>query len=118
MMKKHGVLGFMLAAGFAVTPAGAQVNVNVRIGEPPPPVVVYSGPTMVLLPEPQTYVAVGVPYDIYFVSGRYYYLHGDHWFWASRYNGPWTYVEYRTLPPGLRRYKVRQIGRASCRERV
>ena len=54
------LLGLMLSVGMAATAAGAQVNVNVRIGEPPP-VVVYSAPTMVLLPEPQTYVAVGVP---------------------------------------------------------
>jgi hypothetical protein len=64
---------------------------------------------MVLLPEPQTYVAVGVPYDIYFVSGRYYYLHGDHWFWGPGYNGPWTFVAYEKLPKGLRKYKVKQL---------
>ena len=105
---KLGMLLGLAFIGLPATPGRAQVNVNVNIG-PPPPVVMYSPPTMVLMPEPQAYVAVGVPYDIFFISGRYYYLHGDHWFWASRYNGPWTYVEYRGLPPGLRRYKVRQL---------
>src|SRR5262245_60996435 len=99
------LLAFALVA-LPSRPAHAQVSVNVHIGEPPP-VVVYSPPTMVLLPEPQAYVAVGVPYDIFFIGGRYYYFHGTHWFWASGYNGPWTYVEYRALPPGLRRYKVK-----------
>jgi hypothetical protein len=104
-----GVLsGLILSIGLFAMPAHAQVSVNVHIGEPPP-VVVYSPPTMVLMPEPQMYVAVGVPYDIFFVSGRYYYFHGGHWFWGSGYGGPWTYVAVETLPPGLRRYKVAQL---------
>ena len=71
MTIRQGVLlALMLSIGFLAMPAFAQVSVNVHIGEPPP-VVVYSPPTMVLMPEPQMYVAVGVPYDIYFVGGRY-----------------------------------------------
>jgi hypothetical protein len=108
MMTRFCVLGLMLLVVLLATPAGAQVNVNVRIGEPPP-VVVYSPPAMVLLPEPQMYVAVGVPYDIFFVDGRYYYYHGSHWFWGPGYGGPWTYVAVETLPPGLRKFKVKQL---------
>jgi hypothetical protein len=109
MTIRQGVLlGLMLSIGFLAMPAFAQVSVNVHIGEPPP-VVVYSPPTMVLMPEPQMYVAVGVPYDIYFVGGRYYYLQGGHWFWGPGYSGPWTYAAFETLPPGLRRYKVKQL---------
>jgi hypothetical protein len=109
MRTRCGVLvGSMLLLGLLTTPARAQVSVNVHIGEPPP-VVVYSPPTMVMLPEPQMYVAVGVPYDIFFVSGQYYYFHGDHWFWGPGYGGPWTYVGVERLPPGLRRYKVKQL---------
>lgn len=102
------LLGSMLLLGLLTTPARAQVSIDVHIGEPPP-VVVYSPPTMVMLPEPQMYVAVGVPYDIFFVSGRYYYFHDDHWFWGAGYGGPWTYVAVERLPPGLRRYKVKQL---------
>jgi hypothetical protein len=102
------LLGFALAVSLLPTRVLAQVNVNVHIGEPPP-VVVYNPPTMILMPEPQMYVAVGVPYDIYFVSGRYYYLHGSHWFWGPGYGGPWTYVAVERLPPGLRKYKVKQL---------
>jgi hypothetical protein len=64
---------------------------------------------MVYLPEPAAYVAVGIPYDIYFVTGRYYYLHGNDWFWADGYNGPWVYVSYNSLPPGLRKYRVERL---------
>jgi hypothetical protein len=109
MMTKLGLLaGLMLTTGALTASAHPQINVDVHIGQPPP-VVVYAPPTMVLLPEPQTYVAVGVPYDIFFISGRYYYLHGDHWFWGPGYGGPWTYVAFEGLPPGLRKYKVRQL---------
>jgi hypothetical protein len=99
------LLLLMLLAGLLPTQAHAQVSVNVHIG-PPPPVIVAAPPPMLLLPEPGIYVAAGIPYDVFFVGGRYYYVHGDHWFWGPGYAGPWTYVEYRSLPPGLRRYKV------------
>ena len=94
--------------GFWSVAASAQVNVNINIGAPPP-VVVRARPTMVYLPEPAAYVAVGIPYDIYFVTGRYYYLHGNDWFWAQGYNGPWVYVSYNSLPPGLRKYRVERL---------
>ena len=89
----------------ATASARAEVNINVNIG-PPPPIVVRERPTMVYLAEPAVFVAVGVPYDVYFVSGRYYYMHKDNWFWAPGYGGPWVNVTYKSLPPGLQRYKV------------
>jgi hypothetical protein len=109
------VLALVAFVGLMATPANAQVNIDVRIGQPPP-VVVYSPPTMVLLPEPQMYVAVGVPYDIFFVSGRYYYLHEGRWFWGPRYGGPWTVVAVDSLPPGLRKFKVKRLHELRDRE--
>ena len=94
--------------GLRSVSASTQVNVNINIGAPPP-VVVKARPTMVYLAEPAAYVAVGIPYDIYFVTGRYYYLHGNDWFWAQGYNGPWVYVSYNALPPGLRKYRVERL---------
>jgi hypothetical protein len=94
--------------GLRSVSASTQVNVNINIGAPPP-VVVKTRPTMVYLAEPAAYVAVGIPYDIYFVTGRYYYLHGNDWFWAQGYNGPWVYVSYNSLPPGLRKYRVERL---------
>jgi len=106
---KYGVLpGLILLIGLVATPAPAQVSVNVHIGEPPP-VIVQSPPTMILMPEPQMYVAVGVPYDMYFMGGRYYYLNEGHWFWGPGYGGPWTYVAVQQLPPGLRKFKVKEL---------
>jgi hypothetical protein len=89
-------------AGSVSIPAWAGVDVNVNLGIPlPPPIVVAAPPSMVFLGEPGVYVAVGVPYDIFFVSDRYYYFHGDRWYWARGYNGPWVHVVYRSLPPGV-----------------
>jgi len=111
-----GVLsGVILAAGLMAVPAHAQVNINVQIGEPAP-VVVQAPPTMILMPEPQMYMVVGVPYDIFFVSGRYYYYNGGHWFWGPGYAGPWAYVKTDKLPKSLRKYKVHQLREFRDRE--
>jgi uncharacterized membrane protein YgcG len=103
------LLGVIAMEGMLVIPArAAEVNINVNIGAPPP-VVVVERPTMVYLGEPGLFVAVGVPYDIYFVSGRYYYFHGNNWFWAAGYGGPWVHVVHKSLPPGLQKYKIVQL---------
>jgi len=98
----------VLMSGVMAQTAHAEVHVNINIG-PPPPVIVQAPPPMLFLPEPGIYVAAGTPYDIFFIGGRYYYFYGDHWFWGLGYSGPWTYVTYRGLPPGLRRYRVGQL---------
>lgn len=110
-IKKVAVSGFITLValiameGMLAVPARAEVNINVNIG-PPPPVVVVERPTMLYLGEPGLFVAVGVPYDIFFVSGRYYYFHGNNWFWASGYGGPWVHVVHKGLPPGLQKHKI------------
>jgi len=88
--------------------ASSQVNVQVNIGAPPP-VIVRERPTMVYLAEPGAYAAIGIPYDIFFEGGRYYYVRGNDWFWGPGYSGPWTYVTYNRVPPGLRRFKVERL---------
>jgi len=98
----------LMAPLFGAGAASAEFNLNINIGSPPP-VVVSAPPTMLFLGQPGLYVAVGVPYDIFFISGRYYYFHGGHWYWAAGYGGPWVYVEGRALPPGLRKYKIEQL---------
>jgi len=97
--------------------AVAGVDVNVNVGIPlPPPIVVAAPPTMVYLAEPGVYVAVGIPYDLFFVGGRYYYYHGDRWFWAPGYRGPWVHVVGRSVPWGLRRYPIERLHVARERE--
>jgi hypothetical protein len=107
--------GILLWSLGVVSSVRAEVNVNINLA-PPPPVVVEAPPQMVFLPEPGIYVAVGIPFDVYFVSSRYYYVHGGNWFWAKGYGGPWTHAVYKSLPPGLRKYKVEQLHKFRERE--
>jgi len=108
-MKRQIVLSSIIwLAMLTVAAEAAEVHINVNIGAPPP-IIVRSAPTMVYLPEPAAYVAVGIPYDLYFVGGRYYYLRGNDWFWAAGYGGPWNYVAYSSLPPGLRKFRPARL---------
>jgi hypothetical protein len=105
--------GLALAAALfvcvlAVPARAAEVHVSINIGAPPP-VIVHAPPRLVYLQEPAVYVAVGIPYDIFFVGGRYYHARGSHWYWAPRYGGPWNPIVYRSLPPGLRKFKVERL---------
>lgn len=96
-----------LAAGTAV-PVRADVDVQIHIGVPPP-VVVVGPPEMLFLQPPGVYVAVGIPFDLFFVGGRYYYFHDGGWFWGPGYGGPWVHVRFEHLPPGLRKHKIHQL---------
>lgn len=90
--------------------ASGEVNVNINVGVPvPPAVVVEAPPAMIFLSQPGVYVAVDVPYYIFFVSGRYYYFHNDHWYRSHGYRGPWTNIKRKVLPPGLRKYTIHQL---------
>jgi hypothetical protein len=115
MKIKIGLLSVIWLAMAAGTARAAEVHVNVNIGAPPP-IIVRSAPTMVYLPEPAVYVAVGIPYDLYFVGGRYYYFRGDNWYWAPGYGGPWNYVVYSSLPPGLRKFRTVRLHEFRDRE--
>jgi hypothetical protein len=64
---------------------------------------------LVYLAEPAVYVAVGIPYDLYFDGGRYYNYRGGQWFHAPDYGGPWVLVRGSVLPPGLRHYSAARL---------
>jgi len=106
-MKTHVLISAVLVTATLALPATAQIQFNLNFGPPP---------TMLYLPQPGVYSAVGVPYEIYFVGDRYYYYRDSNWFWAPGYGGPWTYVSYRSLPPGLRNYGVATLRNYRDRE--
>ncbi len=117
-----------LALGASVACAGnVGVNVNVNLGNPPPPVVV-APPVVVpppvvpapvisieqdvdfVLPAPLGfYVAVGVPYDLFYVQNNYYLWRDGRWYRAPGSHGPWALTHYRNLPPGLRKHNIERI---------
>ncbi|MGB9081615.1 MAG: hypothetical protein WCD00_09955, partial [Desulfuromonadaceae bacterium] len=55
------------------------------------------------------YVAVGLPYDLFYVQNNYYLYRDGRWSRASRSRGPWVFMDRRALPPGLRRHKIERI---------
>jgi hypothetical protein len=102
------VVGVCLSIGSAGTPLQAEDrDVNINLNAPPGAVAV--PPTMLFLDKPAVYVAVGIPYDIFFTGGRYYFFYTGNWYWGPGYKGPWTHVKFRSLPPSLRKYKILQL---------
>lgn len=96
----------------APTARGSDVGVDLhlRLGDPaPPPVVIVQPPLFLYPPGLGFYVAVGVPYDCFFLDGRYYILKGGHWYASHHWGGPWYIVKHSHLPPGLVKHKHSRI---------
>ena len=123
---KHLFLGPLFAAlmlGSTVAYAGnVGVDMNIHLGDSPQQVIVrepeYQPPVAFevnedinfVLPGPLGfYVAVGLPYDLFYVQNNYYLYRDGRWSRASRSRGPWAFVDRRALPPGLRRNKIERI---------
>lgn len=90
-----------------VAPPPAQIIVR----EPAPPAAVTIDDDVDFVYPAQLgfYVAVGVPYDLFYVRGNYYLFRDGRWFRASGSHGPWVTARYRELPSGLRRHNIERI---------
>ena len=124
-MKKTFLFAFAAAIGIVQGAIASNVGVDIHIGNqpvvvpapvpvpvPPPapaPVVIEEPPLFLYPPELGFGVAVGVPYDIFYISGFYYLNRGDIWYRSDYYNGPWMVTRYKSLPPGLRRHRFERI---------
>src|SRR6266567_9525840 len=87
-----------------------QVVVREPVAVPPPPVVsIEEDVDFVYPPELGFYVAVGVPYDLFYVQNNYYLFRDGRWLRASHSRGPWMVMQRRDLPPGLRRQRIERI---------
>ncbi len=75
----------------------------------PVPVVIDQDVDFVYPPQLGFYVAVGVPYDLFFVRNSYYLCRDGRWFRAPASRGPWMAMRHRDLPPGLRRHDLERI---------
>jgi hypothetical protein len=74
-----------------------------------PPIVISQPPDFLYPPELGFGVAVGVPYDLFYLSGIYYVYRGGGWYSTPSYGGNWVKLRSRELPPELRRYNIRKI---------
>jgi hypothetical protein len=78
--------------------------------EPPPAVVVIDNDVDFVYPSRLGfYVAVGVPYDLFYVRNNYYLFRDGLWFRARGSRGPWIATRHRELPPDLRRHDIERI---------
>ena len=85
----------------------ADIGFSINVGGPP---IVISQPPDFLYPSELGFgVAVGVPYDMFYVAGVYYVYRGGGWYRASYYGDNWIKIRKGGLPPELRRYKITQI---------
>jgi hypothetical protein len=87
-----------------------QVIVREPVAPPPAQVVTIEEDIDFIYPDRLGfYVAVGVPYDLFYVSNNYYLFRDGRWLRASRDRGPWVVIPRRDLPPGLRKHRIERI---------
>jgi hypothetical protein len=136
----------ILAFGAQAAHAGVNVNINLGAPErvyvaPPPPVYVappppvYAPPPVYVPPPPPEmvveedvqfiypealgfYVAVGVPYDMFYLNNSYFMFRDGRWLRAPSSRGPWMMQSFRDLPPVLRRNRLERIREYRNREYV
>ncbi|HEY6873020.1 MAG TPA: hypothetical protein VI298_09885 [Geobacteraceae bacterium] len=86
-----------------------QVVVPAPVEPQPVPVVIEQDVDFVYPAQLGFYVAVGVPYDLFYAQNTYYICRDGHWFRAPGSRGPWMAMRHRDLPPGLRRHNLDRI---------
>lgn len=97
---------------------GININIGNRPPPPPPPVqIVIEEPPQFIYPSSLGFfVAIGIPYDMFYISNRYYIYRGDRWYFAPTYNGPWRVISYQRIPVPLRSHRIEVIRERRDRE--
>ena len=99
-------LGFALAIALAIAAAPAQAGVsadiNLHLGDPPAPVVLFDRePDVILVPNTRVYCVGGLDYDL-FRYGQYWYINnGGYWYRARNYRGPFGAIRYEVVPRSI-----------------
>lgn len=126
-----GALFLVLTALSGESPAELNVNIGITapvpapvyVAPPPPAYAVAAPPPVVVIPGTYVYYVPGITVDILFYHGYWYRPHGDHWYRASSYNGPWAHIgpgavprplvalphDYKRVPPGRRHIPYGQL---------
>ena len=88
--------------------------------KPPPrpeqPITLTQPPEFLFPPALGFGVAVGVPYDMFYVSKAFYFLKTGSWYRSSSYKGPWTLIGLSQVPTELRKQKLSKIRELRNRE--
>ena len=107
MRKLLAVVSAVVLFQTASAAHAADISFGINVGGPP--IVISQAPDFLYPPELGFGVAVGVPYDMFYLSGNYYLYRGGGWFSTSSYGGTWMKMRPRELPPEIRRYKIARI---------
>ena len=87
-----------------LTPPAAQEPRGAR-----QPVAVTAAPDFLFPAKLGFGVAVGVPYDMMYLSKTYYCWQNGVWYRANWYRGPWTEIGASQLPPELHKQTLAKI---------
>ena len=100
LMFAYLVMALSLLLPISKASARTDVSVDLRIGDPyrGPRLEFQSRPDVVVVPDTRVYYVRNSDYDLYRYGGYWYYNYDGGWYRARRYNGPFTYVGYRSVP--------------------
>ena len=74
------------------------------------PEVFLAAPPLFLQPqERQFFVAVEIPYDLFYLGGSFFLAVRGTWFASDFYEGPWERLEKQRLPVELRENKIQSL---------
>lgn len=97
---------------FCSSPANAGdvgVDLNIHLGNAPRGFYIDDDVNFIYPSPLGFYVAVGLPYDLFYAGKSYYLFHDGYWHRARHSRGPWVIINHRDLPPGLRKHKIDRL---------
>lgn len=85
----------------------SDISFSINVGGPP--VTIATPPDFLYPAELGFGVAVGVPYDMFYLNGIYFVYRGGGWYRTNTYGGHWVRVRHRDLPYAIRHHRIKRI---------
>ena len=79
----------------------AGVSVNVGINVPLPAFRFHAPPPMFVIPGTYVYAVPDIDVEVLFYQGYWYRPNEGRWYRSKSYNGPWGYLDSRSVPRAL-----------------
>jgi len=83
---------------------------------PEQPIKISEPPGFLFPPKLKFGIAIGVPYDLFYLPKTYYLAKNGMWYRATSYRGPWIIIALSQLPPEIRKYKLAELREMRSRE--
>ena len=85
----------MLLALVMVVPVSTMADVNISIGIPLPPVIVFAGPVeVIVIPDTYVYVIPDIEEEMFFWAGWWWRPWEGRWYRSRYYDRDWVYYRY------------------------